>query len=47
MHALTELNFLSQTLAAVFQVNAQKHLIRKVLLRLSQARVQLKNMSGK
>lgn len=41
MHVLTEVHFLSQTLAAVFQVNTQEHLICKVLLGLSETCIQL------
>lgn len=47
MHALTEIHFLSQTLAAVFQVDTQEHLITQVLLGLSKTCIQLQHTEKK
>lgn len=41
VHALAEVHFLSQTLAAVFQVYTKEHLISKVFLCLSKTCIQL------
>lgn len=41
VHALAEVHFLSQTLAAVFQVHTKEHLISKVFLCLSKTCIQL------
>lgn len=41
VHALAEVHVLRQTLAAVFQVDTQEHLVCKVLLGLTETCIQL------
>ena len=47
MHALTEVHVLSQTLAAVFQVDTQEHLVSKLLLGLSETCIQLAHKNNR